>query len=129
VEKVHPAARDEFRTSLQLAKKATTTRVVPTTATKTEAWWLIWLVKCTKWEVTPKQGPSSMHTASYLVAFAHKVLTGKITLSDKPCRLGNVETTICAIGQTITLMGPNHHNPCLQPNGKLIFSLKCQFQS
>ena len=77
---------------------------------KTEAWWLIWLAKCTKWEINPIQDLSSMHTANYLVAFAHKVHTGKITPSGKPCRLGNVETTLHAIGQTIALLGPNHHN-------------------
>ena len=40
-----------------------------------------------------------------------------------------METVLCANGQTIALLGPNHHNPCLQPNGKLIFALKRQFQS
>ena len=40
-----------------------------------------------------------------------------------------METVLCAIGQMIALLGPNHHNPGLQPNGKLIFALKCQFQS
>jgi hypothetical protein len=39
-----------------------------------------------------------------------------------------METTLHAIGQTIALLGPNHHNPCLQLNGKLIFALKQQFQ-
>ena len=29
----------------------------------------------------------------------------------------------------IALLGPNHHNPRLQPNDKLIFALKQQFQS
>lgn len=129
METVHPAARDEFRTSLRLAKEATTSGVVPATATKTEAWWLIWLEKCTKWEINPIQDPSSTHTADYLAAFAHEVRTGKITPSGKPCRLGNVETALRAIGQTIALLGPNHHDPRLQPNGKLIFALKRQFQS
>ena len=40
-----------------------------------------------------------------------------------------METALCAIGQTIALLGPNHHGPYLQPNGKLIFVLKCQFRS
>ena len=40
-----------------------------------------------------------------------------------------METALHAIGQTIALLGPNHHDPRLQPNGKLIFVLKCQFQS
>jgi hypothetical protein len=124
VETVHPAARDEFHTSLCLTKEATTTGVIPATVTKTEALWLIWLVKCTEWEINPIQDPSSTHTADYLVAFTHKVHTGKITLSGKPCRLGNVETALHAVGQTIGLLGPNHHNTHLQPNGKLIFSLK-----
>jgi hypothetical protein len=128
VETVHPAARDEFCTSLRLAKEVTTARVVPATATKTEAWWLIWLAKCTKWEINPTQDPSSSHTADYLAAFAHEVQTGKITPSGKLCRLGNVETALCANGQTIALLGPNHHNPRLQPNGKRIFSLKHRFQ-
>ena len=34
METVHPAARDEFCTSLCLAKEATTSRVVPATATE-----------------------------------------------------------------------------------------------
>jgi hypothetical protein len=126
---VHLAARDEFCTSLHLAKEATSTRVVPSTATKTEALWLIWLVKCTKWEINPIQDPSSMHTANYLAAFAHKVRTGKITPSGKPCRLGKMETTPFAIGQTIALLEPKDHNPHQQPYDKLIFALKCQFQS
>ena len=29
----------------------------------------------------------------------------------------------------IYLLGPNHHTPCIQPNGKLILALKQQFQS
>ena len=110
METVHPVARDEFCYSLCLAKEVTTARVALAKATKTEAWWLIWLAKCTKWEINPIQDLSSMHTANYLVAFAHKVHTGKITPSGKPCRLGNVETTLHAIGQTIALLGPNHHN-------------------
>jgi hypothetical protein len=72
---VHCASRDEFHTSLCLAKEATTAGVIPATATKTEAWWLIWLAKWTKWEINPIQDHSSMHTADYLVAFAHKVQT------------------------------------------------------
>ena len=40
-----------------------------------------------------------------------------------------MKTALCAIGQMIALLGPNHHKPGLQPNGKLIFVLKCQFQS
>ena len=96
---------------------------------KTFNWWLIWLEKCTEWEINPIQDPSSTHTADYLAAFAHEVRTGKITPSGKPCRLGNVETALRAIGQTIALLGPNHHDPRLQPNGKLIFALKQQFQS
>ena len=36
---------------------------------------------------------------------------------------------MAATGQTIALLGPNHHDPRLQPNGKLIFALKRQFQS
>ena len=40
-----------------------------------------------------------------------------------------METSLRAIGQTIALLGPNHHDPHLQPNGKLIFALKWQFQS
>ena len=126
---VHPVARHEFHTSLCLAKEATTSRVIPTTATKTEAWWLIWLAKCTEWEFNPIQDPSTTHTSSYLAAFAHKVCTGKISLSGKPCKLGNVETALCAIGQMIVLPEPNQHDPCLQPNGKLIFALKRQFQT
>ena len=128
METVYPAARDEFCTSLHLAKEVTTAWVIPSTATKTEAWWLIWLAKCIKWEINPIQDSSSTHTADYLAAFAHKVRTGKITPSGKLCRLGNVETALCAIGQMIALLGPNHHNPRLQPNGKLIFALKQQFQ-
>jgi hypothetical protein len=124
METMHSAARNEFCTSLHLANKVTTARVVPATATKTEAWWLIWLAKCTKWEINPIQDPSSTHTADYLAAFAHKVQTGKITPSGKLCRLGNVETTLHAIGQTIALLGPNHHSPHLKLNGKLIFALK-----
>jgi hypothetical protein len=46
----------------------------------------------------------------------------------KLCRLGNVEAILHAIGQTIALLGPNHHDTYLQPNGKLIFALKRQFQ-
>ena len=126
---VHPTARVEFRTSLCLSKEATTSGVVPATATKTEAWWLIWLAKCTEWEINPIQDPSTTHTSNYLAAFAHKVCTAKITPSGKPCRLGNMETALRAIGQTIALLGPNHHDPHLQPNGKLIFALKRQFQS
>jgi hypothetical protein len=119
VETVHPVARDEFCTTLCLAKEVTTARVIPAKATKTEAWWLIWLAKCTEWEINPIQDSSSMHTANYLAAFPHKVWTGKISPSDKPCRLGNVETTQHASGQTIALLRPNHHNPHIQPNGKL----------
>ena len=98
METVHPAARDEFCTSFHLAMEATTAGVVPATATKTEAWWLIWLAKCTKWEINPIQDPSSTHMADYLAAFAHEVQTGKITPSGKPCRLGNMETALHAIG-------------------------------
>ena len=126
---VHHAARDKFRTSFCLAKEATTSGVVPATATKTEAGWLIWLAKCTEWEINPIQDPSTTHTANYLAAFFHKVRTGKISLRRKPCQLGNMETALCAIGQTIALLGPNHHDPRLQLKGKLIFALKCQFQS
>ena len=126
---VHPAARDKFRTSLHLAKEATTFGVIPTTATKTEAWWLIWLAKCTEWEINSIQDPSTTHTSNYLAVFAHKVRSGKFSQSRKLCQLGNVETALCAIGQTITLLGPSHHDPRLQPNGKLIFGLKRQFQS
>jgi hypothetical protein len=86
------------------------------------------LAKCTKWEINPLQDPISMHNANYLAAFAHKVCTGKITPNDKLCRLGNMETIIFAIGLTMALLWPNHHNPRLQPNGKLIFALKQQFQ-
>jgi hypothetical protein len=129
MERVHPVARDEFCISLHLAKVATTSRVVPATATKIEAWWFIWLAKCTKWEINPIQDPSSIHTANYLAAFAHKVCTEKITPNGKLFRLGNVETALHAIGQTIALLGPNHSNPRLKPNGKLIFALKQQFQS
>ena len=39
-----------------------------------------------------------------------------------------METALHAIGQTIALLGPNYHDPRLQPNGKLIFALKWQFQ-
>jgi hypothetical protein len=39
-----------------------------------------------------------------------------------------VETALHAIGLTIALLGPNHHDPRLQPNGKIIFALKQQFQ-
>ena len=126
---VHPVARDKFRTSLCLAMEATTSGVVPATATKTEAWWLIWLAKYTEWEINPIQDPSTTHTSDYLVVFAHELCTGKISPNRKPSQLGNVETALCAIGQTIALLGPNHHNPRLQPNGLLIFALKCQFQS
>jgi hypothetical protein len=80
-------------------------------------------------EMNPIQDPSSTHTADYLAAFAHEVRTGKITPSGKPCRLGNLETALRAIGQTIALLGPNHHDPRLQPSGKLMFALKQQFQS
>ena len=126
---VHPAARDESRTYLHLAKEATTSGVVPTTATKTEAWWLIWLAKCIEWEINPIQDSSTTHTSIYLAAFTHKVWTGKISPSRKPCQLGNVKTALHAIGQMIALLGPTQHDPRLQPNGKLIFELKCQFQS
>ena len=78
---------------------------------------------------TPIQDPSTTHTSDYLAAFTHEVCTGNISLSRKPCRLGNVETALNAIGQTITLLRPNHHDPRLQPNGKLIFALICQLQS
>ena len=40
-----------------------------------------------------------------------------------------METALRAIGQKIALLGPNHHDQRLQPNGKLIFALKWQFQS
>ena len=40
-----------------------------------------------------------------------------------------MKTDFHAVGQTIALLGPNHHDPRLQPNGKLIFALKHQFQS
>ena len=126
---VHPAARDEFRTSLHLAKEATATRVIPAAAAKTKVWWLIWLAKCSEWEVNPVQDPSITHTSNYLAAFAHKVSTGKISPSEKSCHLRNMGTAPHEIGQAITLLGPSHHDLCLQPNGKLIFALKCQFQS
>ena len=85
--------------------------------------------KCTQWEINPIQGLSSTHTSNYLAAFSHKVCTWTITQSGKPCRLGNMETALRAIGQKIALLGPNHHDQRLQPNGKLIFALKWQFQS
>ena len=88
-----------------------------------------WESAQSEWYINPIQDHSTTHTSNYLVAFAHKVHTGKITPSGKPCRLGNVETTLHTIGQTIALLGPNHHDPRLQPNGKLIFALKCQFHS
>jgi hypothetical protein len=66
----------------------------------------------------------TLHTFDYLATFAHKVCAGKITLSGKACRNGNVETDLCAMRQTIALLGPNHHDPHLQPNGKLEFALK-----
>ena len=53
----------------------------------------------------------------------------KNLLEQKLCQLQNMVTTLHAIGQTIALLGPKHHNPCLQPNGTLIFVLKHQFQS
>ena len=40
-----------------------------------------------------------------------------------------METTVHKIGQTIALLGPNYHGPCLQTNGNLIFAMRCQFQS
>ena len=126
---VHPVARDEFCTSLHLAKEATTFGVIPTTATKTEAWWLIWLEKCTEWEINSIQDPSTTHTSNYLAVFAHKVRSGKISQSRKLCQLGNMETTLHAIGWTIAPLGPNHHDPYLQPNDNLICALKCQFWS
>jgi hypothetical protein len=77
METVHPETRDELCTSLCLAKEATTAGVVPSTATKIEALWLIWLSKYTKWEINSIQDPSSTHTADYLAAFTHKMHTGK----------------------------------------------------
>ena len=70
-----------------------------------------------------------MHNANYLAALFLQSIHRRITLSGKLCRLGNVETTLYAIGQTIALLEPNHHDPHMQPNGKLIFVLKCQFWS
>ena len=43
---VHSTAKKEFDTSVYLAKEVTTARVVPATATNSEAWWLIWLANC-----------------------------------------------------------------------------------
>ena len=63
--------------SLCLAKEATTSRVIPATGTKTEAWWLIWLAKFSEWEINPIQDPSTTHTSNYLAAFANKEHTGK----------------------------------------------------
>jgi hypothetical protein len=48
---VHSTARDEYCTSLCLVNEATSAGVVLFTATRTEAWWLIWLANCTKWEI------------------------------------------------------------------------------
>jgi hypothetical protein len=74
-------ARDEFCTSLCLENEVTTSGVIPSTATKAELWRLIWLAKCIEWEINSIQDPSSLHTIIYIAAFAHKVITGKITHS------------------------------------------------
>ena len=126
---VYPAARDEFCTSLYLVLEATTARVIPSTATKIEAWWLMWLEKCTEWEFNPIQDPSSMHTTNYLTAFSHEVCIGKITLSAKPCRIGNMETALCAIGQRIALLGPTTTTHVYSQMASSYLPLKCQFQS
>ena len=126
---VYPAARDEFCTSLYLVLEATTARVIPSTATKTEVWWLIWLEKCTEREINPIQDPSSTHTADYLVVFAHKVHIGFITLSGKLCRLGNMEAALCAIGQRIALLGPTTTTHAYSQMASSYLPLKCQFQS
>ena len=76
---VHPAVRDELCTSLCLANKATTSQVVPATATKTEEIWLIWLANCTELDIIHIQDPSTSHTSDYLAAFALKVNKGEIT--------------------------------------------------
>ena len=49
--------------------------------------------------------------------------------SSWPTQLGNAESALYAFGQTIALLEPNLHDPRLQPNGKLTFVLKHQFQS
>ena len=42
----------------------------------------------------------------------------------KLCRIRNVETALYAIGQTVVLPGPNHHDPRLKPSGKLMIVLQ-----
>ena len=125
---VHPEARDAFRHSLRAAKAATTAGVVPSTAHKAEAWWSLWLAKCSHWGIDPIQDPSTPFTGDYLAAFAHDVRMGTIVPGRKPCKLGNVETALRSVGQTIALLGPNNRDPRLQPTGKLLFALKRQLQ-
>ena len=68
-----------------------------------------------------------MHHGNMIVFICR--CTGMLSPSQKPCRLGNVEAALRSVDQTISLLGPNHHDPRLQPNGKVIFALKQQFQA
>ena len=68
-----------------------------------------------------------MHHGNMIVFICRR--TGMLSPSQKPCRLGNVEAALRSVDQTISLLGPNHHDPRLQPNGKVIFALKQQFQA
>ena len=82
---VYHVARNEFSKSLCLAKGVTTTRVIPMTAAKAEAGWLIWLAKFTEWKVSTIQVPSITHPANFLVVFDNVVCTRKITLRGNLC--------------------------------------------
>ena len=61
--------------------QATAPRVIPSTATVTEPWCLIYLETCTEWNENPNQHHSIVLTISYLASFHHRVHTGNITLS------------------------------------------------
>jgi hypothetical protein len=76
-----PYSQRWIYTTTHLAKEVTAAGVIPVTATKTEAWWLIWLAKCTEWEINLIQDLSIMHPTNYLAAFTRKVCTGNITSS------------------------------------------------
>ena len=77
----------------------------------------------------PSKIPALTTPPTTLQHLPTKYAQGKSPRAENRADLETWKPPSRAIGQTIALLGPNHHNPHLQPNGKLIFALKRQFQS
>ena len=122
---MYPAARDEFCTSLGLANEATTTGDAPTTARKLRhgglsGWQNVQSGKSisSKIPVQPTPPDTLQHFSTNCKQENHS--------KQKSFRHGNVETTSCAIGQTITTLGSTPPRP--MPTTKWqahIFASRC----